>query len=72
MSDPDVFLSHAEATIYDLRKMLEKIIIAHETGRYEPLQAAIEATIARLAEMDMPSPTVSQLEAALAKMEESK
>ncbi len=56
MTEPDVFSSTAEAMIYDLRKMLEMIIIAHETGRNEPLQAAVEAAIARLAEMGMPSP----------------
>ena len=56
MTDPDFFSSTAEATIYDLRKMLEMIIIAHETVRNEPLQAAVEAAIARLAEMGMPSP----------------
>ena len=56
MSEPVVFSSTAEAMIYDLRKMLEMIIIAHETGRNEPLQAAVEAAIARLAEMGMPSP----------------
>ena len=62
MTNPDVFHSHAESTIYELRKCLELIIIAHETGRYEPLQAAIEAAVIKLAEMGMPSPARTALQ----------
>ena len=61
MNDPNVFFSHAESTIYELRKCLERIIIAHETGRYEPLQAAIEAAVIKLAEMGIPSPALAAL-----------
>ena len=62
MTDPDVFLSHEQATIYELRRRLERIILAHETGRYEPLQAAIEAAVIKLAEMGMHSPTRTALQ----------
>ena len=48
MTDPAVFFSHAEFTIYELRKCLEQIIAAHKTGRNEPLQAAIEAALDKL------------------------
>ena len=44
----DVFYSHDHQTIYELRKLLEQIFAAHKTGRYEPLQAAIEAALAKM------------------------
>lgn len=62
MTDPDAFFSHAEFTIYELRKCLELIIIAHETGRHEPLQAAIEAAVIKVAELGMPSFTRTALQ----------
>ena len=46
----DVFYSHDHQTIYELRKLLEQIIAAHKTGRNEPLQAAIEAALAKMEE----------------------